>query len=47
MGCFDLSSFWFGPRPIGDDSRTMSGGSDTDRIGVSEAKKREGEKEQD
>lgn len=27
MQVFDLSSFWFGLQPMGDDSRTMSGGS--------------------
>ncbi len=40
MGGFDLSSFWFGPQPIGDDSRAMSGGSNTDRRGMSGAGKK-------
>lgn len=44
MGGFDLSSFWFGREPIGDDSRTMSGGSNTDRRGVRGARKKEREK---
>ena len=44
MGSFDLPSFWFGPQPIGDDSRTMSGGSNTDRGGMSGARKKEREK---